>query len=869
MKRDVALKVLLPTFARDPERYARFKREAEVLASLNHPNIATLYGLAEDALIMEFVEGETLPCPLPLDSAIKYAKQIAEALEYAHERGVIHRDLKPANIKVTPDGLVKLLDFGLAKALDNTPAATSSSDAAHSPTLTLGHTMAGQILGTAAYMSPEQIEGRAADRRADIWSFGAVLFEMLAGQRAFEGSTNVETLASVVKLEPDWSALPKDTPSALVNLIRRCLTKDRRQRLQAIGEARIALENPALGDAPPVEAGPPVAKTQPTLWIALAGVFAIAALGLGYVAYRHTAEPAPIVTRFSIPLGEGQTFTSTLHRFVAISPGGTQIAYVANNRLYLRSMGDPEARAISGTDLSGGIYSPVFSPDGKTLAFYAPVDNTVKRVAVSGGAAVTICPLPAQPASITWGPDGILFPQPEGILRVSPNGGKPELVVKIKDNEQVEEPQMLPGGQGVLFTLATGANPGGAAWEKAQGIVQTLKTGVRKTVVEVGSDAHYLPTGHLVYAQAGVLYAIAFDLSRLETSGGPVRIVEGVARVTTGSAQFAFSGTGSLIYLPGPVTGSRAGGARSLVRADRKGNVEPFNLPPAAFNSPRVSRDGKRVAYQIDDGKETSIWIWDLTGATAPRRLTLAGTGTNRYPIWTADGERVAFQSDREGDEGIWWQRADGSGTAERLTKAEKGERHLPESWSPDGQRFSFSNLKGNSGNGGAVWVFSLPDKKATLFAEGPGGRGFAMRSAFSPDGHWVAYSAGDPQTHHIFVKPFPPTANPYQISTGAGDHHPVWSPDGKELFYVLGIRTLAAVTVTTKPSLSFSAPVEAPSGFATATIANPRNFDMLPDGKHFIGMVAAGEAQNGSAAAPQFQVVLNWFEEVRSRAGK
>jgi serine/threonine-protein kinase len=856
--RDTRLDRLVAVKVSKEEFSERFEREARSVAALNHPNICTLHDVGANYLVMEFVEGETLSGPLPLDTALNYSRQIAEAIEAAHEKGIVHRDLKPANIKVTPEGSIKVLDFGLAKALDAELPAAPAQD---SPTLSMAMTRAGMILGTAAYMSPEQAKGRPADRRADIWAFGVVLYEILVGKQIFTGDTAAETLACVLKEPISLDRLPKETPPALRNLLARCLERDVRRRLQAIGEARIILEGPLTAPEAPVP-GPARESGGRTHWIpwALSAVLFLA-LAAGAV-WHFQLSPPPAITRFPLLLGEGQVFTTTGIGSLAISPDGSQMAYVANQRLYLRSMAELEARPISGTDLFGAIRNPVFSPDGKSLAFYALADGTIRRVAVSGGAAVTICTLPNTTLGMSWSEDGIVFMLwGKGIMRVSPNGGQPEPLVIAKSNEQMEGPQMLPGGQAVLFTLTTGDNPTRAAWDKGQVVVQTLKSGARKVVLEGGADARYLPTGHLVYALNGVLFAVPFNVKRLETTGGPVGIVEGISRGGTGVAQFAFSSNGSLIYIPGPVSGAGAG-QNVLGLVDRKGEVEALKVPQATYAFPRVSKDGKRVVYQVDDVKESSIWIYELSGATAPRRLTLAGTGANRDPIWSSDNERVAFQSDREGDLGIWWQRADGNGVAERLTKPDKGVTHIPDSWSPDGQVFSFTEEKNGTS---AVWTYSLRDKKATVFAETPGSR--FDRSVFSPDGHWVAYQLDTQPSSRIYVRPFPATATVYVAPEDVDSHHPVWSPDGKELFYVAGASLFGSVSITTKPSVSFGVPVRAPkSGFTTAVPSSVRTYDILPDGKHFIGVMAAGQTPSGPASAPQIQVVLNWFEDLKQR---
>ena len=847
LDREVAIKVLPDALALDPERLTRFEREAKVLASLNHPHIAQIYGVEERSLVMELVEGETLKGPLPPETALSYAKQIAEALEAAHEKGIIHRDLKPANIMITAAGAVKVLDFGLAKAADSSAA---SGDPASSPTMTMSPTRVGMILGTAAYMSPEQARGKAVDRRADIWAFGAVLHEMLTGKQTFAGETITDVLASVVKEQPALDRLP----GRVRMIVERCLQKDPRQRWQSIGDVRIEIEALLRNPGEMVETEQRTAP-QP-LWTRAIPILATAilasAITAGVAIWKFKPSTAPPVSRFTVALGEGQQFTNSGRPVVAISPDGTQMVYVANRRLYLRPMAEMEARAIPGSEGSRGVTSPVFSPDGRSIAYWDGADTAaLKRIAVTGGAAVTICPA-LNPNGMSWDGSGIVFGQgAQGILRVSENGGNPEVLAAVKGGERAGRPQMLPGGKAVMFTLATGIGE----WDKAKIVMQTLKSGARKTLVEGGSDARYLPTGHLAYFQGGTLLAVPFDPSRLEVTGGPVPLVEGIWRTSTiGVAQFDFSKTGSLIYVPGPSFTS-ANRQYSLAIRDGKGTVEALKLPPADYDYPRVSRDGKRLAYQTDDGKEAIVWIYDLSGANAPRRLTFQGA--NRYPAWSADGERVAFQSDREGDLGIFWQRADGTGTAERLTKPEKGVAHIPDSFSPDGQQLSFTAIQAGKA---AVWTLSLRDRKATLFADSP--TGFADGSVFSPDGRWLAYRAGTPFGGTVFVRPFPVTPGQYQIAAGG---HPVWSRDGKQLILETGPNTAATVNITTGRSFAFSSPTTVPKGLNGAP-GGPSRWDILPDGR-LVGIAAAVQNQTGASAAPQIQVVLNWFEDVKQRA--
>ncbi len=906
LNRDVALKVLPEQFARDPERLARFKREAQLLASLNHPNIAAIYGLEESgdvrALVMELVEGPTLAehlqsvgsgqyvasdfsrtrsgpaeaerhvpigSGLPLTETLAIARQIADALEAAHEKGVMHRDLKPANIALTSTGQVKVLDFGLAKALDADPLA----DASNSPTMSLGATYPGMILGTAAYMSPEQAKGRAADKRSDVWAFGCVLYEMLSGKRAFEGEDISDTLAAVLRAEPDWAALPENVPLAIRTLVQRCLAKDRRQRIADISTAQYVLAEPASLAAP---AGTPAIATTAApprpLWkraiLVAAALVVGAALATGAWWSFRPSTPPPTVTRFSFLLPQGQAALGNNRQFVGMSPDGARMVYMANNRLYLRSIWELEPKAIAGTEVPQGLRSPVFSPDGQSIVFWSGADNTLKRISVSGGAAVTICAAD-NPLGISWSADGIVFGQgPEGVMRVSPNGGTPERLVTVKAGEIAHGPQVLPGGQAVLFTLATGT--AGDRWDKAQIIVQSLKSGERKAVVNGGSDARYLPTGHIVYALGGTLFAVPFDVKRLEVAGGPVPIVEGVQRAatttagtTSGSAQFSFSDTGSLVYVAGPTGVSSAG--RILALADQKGSSESLKLPPGSYDHPRVSPDGKRIAFGTDDGKEAVVWSYDLAGTSSMRRLTFGGK--NRFPIWSADGQRIAFQSDREGDLGIFWQRADGAGTAERLTKAEQGTAHVPESWSPKGDRFLFGVVKGSNFS---LWTFSLQDKKAEGFGDVRSTN--PINAVFSPDSRWVAYYSNETGSHAIYVQPFPATGAKYQLPKADArqlDHHPVWSGDGKQLFYIPALGALAAVSVTTQPSFAFGNPVAVPRRFTARDVSgvtNLRNYDLTPDGKILGSVDSSEQDQSGNPTTTEFRVVLNWFEELKQR---
>ena len=883
LKREVAIKALPEGFARDVDRLARFHREAELLATLNHPNIGAVYGLEQTAdavvgLVLELVLGDTLAeviarGPIPLTEALPIARQIAEAIEAAHEKGMVHRDLKPANIKVTPDGVVKLLDFGLAKAMEpgsgvGNPGATRFAD---SPTLASpAMTVAGMIVGTAAYMSPEQARGKPVDRRADIWAFGCVLFEMLSGKMAFEGGDTVsDAIAAVLGQEPDWTTLPADLPPHVRSVLQRCLQKDPKKRLRDIGDVRLEIDEGAMGAAAPGAATvAPTVRALPggRLAIAAAAIALVAAAAGGAAVWR-LAPPVPAatgpVTRFSFPLPEGQQFSRLGHQSVAVSPDGTQIVYVANGRLYVRAMSALEASEIPGTD--SGAEHPAFSPDGQSVVFSSRRDSTLKRIALTGGAPVTICPAGAV-LGLSWARDGSIFFAQEqgarGVLRVSAEGGTPAVVAEVKGREQAHGPQLLPDGDHVLFTLATGS--GAARWDTAQIVAQSIASGERITLVNGGADGRYLADGHLVYGLAGVLLAVPFDPTRLELAGSPVPILEGVrsSGMLSGSMQFSVSDTGSLVYLPGPVGRLSTGAELAIV--DRKGTVERLKVRPAEYAHPRVSPDGLRVAVGIDDGTVSDIWVYELAGTSAMRRLTFGAH--NRFPVWSSDATRIAFQSDRDGDEGIFAQLADGSGSAERLTTPAPGASHAPESWSPDGARLLFSETRGSDR---ALWWVAWPDRKVGAFG---GVRSSEPTNAvFSPDGRWVAYTTTEGGGRRIYVQPFPDTGAKYELPLSAGNIYPLWSADGKELlsFGATGTdpsNVVSVVSVTTRPGFALSNSTTVPHRLMVVGPSAQRTLDITPTGT-FIGMVRPESATTATPVAPVFQVVLNWFEELRTRA--
>ncbi len=896
LNREVALKTLPEAVASDPDRLARFTREAQTLAALNHPNIGAIYGIEDSppvrALVMELIDGDDLSAliargPLPLDEVLTIARQVAEALEAAHDHGIIHRDLKPANIKVRLDGTVKVLDFGLAKALDQT--AGSSVSAMNSPTLSMHATQAGMILGTAAYMAPEQARGKSVDRRADIWSFGVVVYEMLTGQRAFKGDDVTDTLASVLKDTPAFDALPAFTPPRLRWILERCLERDPRARLRDIGEARVQLAAIARGDADggaawgaslpagQVTAGEVQARVDAAVShtrrqvfvrrvLPLVG-FATLAFVAALVAFSRAATPKdpPAVTRILVRLPQGRVLGASV-RTMALSPSGNELAYLTDTELLIRRFSEFELEPVAVADLGRNLQSPVFSPDGKWIAYYSGAERLVKRVSVQGGAALRVCESLA--LSLDWDASGILVAQGiGGVVRCNPSGGAPEQLAKVEDGETVLGPQILPGGDGLLFTIAKFAREAETRWDQARVVVQSLRTGERKTVLEGGSDARYVSTGHLIYAVGGIVFAAPFDLESRELRGAGVPVVEGVRRGTSGALQLDVSDAGTLSYMPGPTGVDQ--GLRGLAMADRSGTITRLTVPPAAYSHVRVSRDGTRAAIGTDDGKQASVLIYALNRTSTIQRLTLEGK--SRFPVWSPDGRWIAFQSGRDGDVAIFRQRADGTGVAERLTTAAAGEAHVPESWSPDGRLLSFTIGKASAGSAVfALWVLSVADRTTTAFA------GVTSRdpigSVFSPDGKWLAYGTAmdgviTDVNRGVFVQPFPATGAVYPVPRQLVDFHPAWSASGGELVFTASATAgqMVAIGVTTAGGVTFGTPVRFPASVTGDRLSGqPRAWDILPDGR-FIGIVSGTEDATRSSAS-ELRLVLNWFEELKQK---
>ena len=850
--RQVAIKTLPEEFAQDEERLARFECEAKLLASLNHPNIATIHGLEEHEgtrfLVLELVEGDTLADRLkrgaiPVEESLKLALQIAEALEAAHEKGVIHRDLKPANIKVTPDGKIKVLDFGLAKAFAGDGSDVNLSQ---SPTLSMAATQKGIILGTAAYMSPEQASGETTDKRSDIWSFGVVLFEMLTGRQTFDGKTVSHVLADVLRAEPAWNSLPPDLHPRLRLLLERCLEKEAKDRLSGISDARVdiqrVLDDPA-GEL--VQPGGKLARlpTQSKLpWVAN---FVLGALIAGVAVWTLRPAPEPgVVGRFAWDLPETQILENPTRALVALAPDGRQFVYNTTEGLYLRSLDALDAKLIPGADTD--VRNPVFSPDGQWLAYYT--SGKLKKISTRGGAPVTLCDA-AGPVGMSWGVDDvILFAQSDGIMGVSANGGTPELIIEEEEGEFFDGPQLLPGGDSILFSV----NSLDFNWDAAQIVVQSSDTRERTVVWSGGSDARYVETGHLVYAVGDDLFAIPFDLDTLEVRGGPVPVVEGLTRATlTASANYGVGESGSLMYLSAPSTGDR-----SLVWVDRQGREEPLPFDSAPYWWPRVSPDGTHVAVTIIGQEGQDVWIGELARGTLSRLTTTPGV--DNVPLWTPDNERVVFATHREqlGRFSFFWGRADGTGPVEKLLTSEAVGHFKPYGWSPDAMNMVFDYGPPPTLDIGLLEMEGEESWRPLLQTEAN-----EAAPALSPDGTWIAYVSDQTGQPEIYVQRFPDLGDRRLISYGGGTA-PLWSPDGRELFYRNGDQMMA-VRIDREPTFTPGRPVVVFEGQYQAMFgAISRDYDLSPDGQRFLMIRADDE----NAPAPQINIVLNFFEELKER---
>jgi serine/threonine-protein kinase len=875
LKRHVAIKILPASFAADADRLARFQREAEVLASLNHPNIAAIYGLEDadgvKALVMELVEGEDLSQriargAIPIDEALPIAKQIADALEAAHEQGIVHRDLKPANIKLRPDGTVKVLDFGLAK-LAHVGATAGPSDATAAPTITSPAMMTGVgvLLGTAAYMSPEQAKGREADKRSDIWAFGCVLYEMLTGTRPFDGEDVSDTLANVLKIEPDWKALPADIAPPLRTLVQRCLAKDRRLRVADISTALFVMnESMSLVSAALVH--PVTLLPRLPLWRRLvmpAAALIVGGASVGAGVWLFTRPGVPQVTRFSLSrTGSGALTVDPQSRDLTVTPDGSHYVYrgIATNgtgtQLFVRARDHVEVTPL--TALGQVPRAPFSSPDGHWIGF-VEVGNPVMltKVAISGGSALPLCALDGASRGATWGDDdSIIFATAAtstGLQRVSSGGGEPTVLTK-PNRERGESdhlwPQFLPGSHAVLFTIT--ATTGGIG--ASQVAVLDMPTGTVKILVRGASQAYYVPSGHLVYVAAGTLRAAAFDLTRLEVTGTAVPVLSQVVTLPTGTAEFDIARDGTLVYVAG------GAGARTLVWFDRQGRDEAVKGAPADFySSPRLSPDGTRVALDIRD-QQSDVWVFNFAGETLKRVTT--DPGNDLAPVWMPHGDRLVFSSQAGGTAGsLYWQAADGTGKAERLTESRNLQR--PSAVLADSTRVLFSEFRGFETGlvATAADVITLTlekDRRVEPLVQSP----FVDRNGvISPDGRWLAYESDDSRQLQIVVRPYPNVnAQQTQVST-VGGTEPRWAQTSQELFYLAPDGALMSVPWERGPTWRAGIAIKLFNGPRKSDITNNQTYDVSRDGKRFL-MIKEGSGAD--QITPSIEVVQNWTEELK-----
>jgi Tol biopolymer transport system component len=881
LKRTVAIKVLPDALAADAERLARLQREAEVLASLNHPQIAQIYGLekgdpstgsgqATTALVLEYVDGPTLADRLaegaiPIDDALPIARQIAEALEAAHEQGIVHRDLKPANVKLRPDGQAKVLDFGLAKLATRELAPSGPAGLTASPTLTIHATYLGVILGTAAYMSPEQAKGKVVDRRADIWAFGVVLCEMLTGRRMYDGETAAETMARIIERDPDLSGLPSTTPVAVRTVLERCLTKDPRARLQAIGEARIVLDRVIAQPQSLQENAPDVSRDVSSrrrgdvaAWV-LAGVLAITLavlLGL-WAPWRRIAAPA--LVRVNTDIGADASLSTDVGTAAVLSPNGQILAFAARpadrqtSFLYVRRLDQLVAAQIPGTD---DARAPFFSPDGQTIAFFA--GGKLKRVAVVGGSVATIADAPLGRGG-SWAEDGTITFQPNigsgraSLARVPSAGGDP-VPMKPEENGRARFPQALPGGV-VLYTKYSPAGPAGAGEVRIE-----LPDGQRRSLF-TGGYGRYVRSGHLVYLHDNILYAVAFDLERLQPIGQPVPVLEGVmASQAMSGAQFSVSDTGTLAYLAG---GTPALETPAMSWLDASGKVTPLLASGRNWNSPRFSPDGTRIAVEMVEGTNSDIWTYDIKRDSLDR-VTFDARALETEPLWTPDGLRIVF---RKGEgagaaPNLYWERADLTGGVQRLT--ESPFTQTPGSFHPSGKFLAFSQTSNR--NSPDIWILPMEGDEKSGWKPGTPTALIATEAnennpQFSPDGKWLAYISNASGPFEVYVRPFPGAGGPWQISTGGGQA-PEWSKSKPELLYSTINQEIMVAPYRVEGG-GFQRDRPRPWPKARYVLRGPqRSFDLHPDGNRLV--LALAPENQGAVKRDKLILVFNFFDELR-----
>ena len=833
LHREIALKLVHPDFCHHADSLARLRREARALAALNHPNVATLHELAEFGgscgLVMELVGGQTLADildrrRLKIDEALRLAAQIAAALEAAHERGVVHRDLKPANIKVTADGTVKVLDFGLAKG---------NEEAAEAAASTL-MTASGVVLGTAPYMSPEQTRGEEIDRRTDVWAFGCVLYEMLTGRLAFEGGSRTEIVVAILEREPDLSILPSHTPLSIRRLIRRCLQKDRHRRIRDIGDARLELEDAVTSERPSDIATSPVAMHAPwrlQTWLRASALVLVGAAigGLAALAWSRASSRSTSANevRFSMTLPDDERLASTELGSLAIDPDGRAVVYVssrgATTHLMLRTLDGAAARPLQGTF---GALSPFFSPDGEWVGFFA--DGKLKKVKISGGTPIAVCDAPDGLGGSWSSSNTIVFAAATGtaLQQVPADGGSPARVTELdvsRGEFSHRWPEFLPDGDTVLFTVGTVGE-----WDEAEIAAQSLRTGRRTSILKGGTNPRYLASGHLTYAHDGAIWVAAFDADELTVSGSPARALDGVTTSPDGAAQFAVSGAGATVYHPSVPLSSRR-----LVVVDGRAQT-PLAAPPHAYVTPRVSPEGTKVLLGVSD-RADHVWSYDMNAGTLTQ---VTFEAANRSPIWSADGQRVTFASNRNGPFNIFVAPALADGPVERLTTADA--LQLPGSWSPDGELLAYMEQHPNTGRD--IWLRRRNGERIALVNSS------ADESAprFSPDGRWIAYVSNESGPAHVFVRAVNGSGPARKLSTSSGSE-PVWRRDGSAVYFRSDAKLLVAPVGGGAPRVVFEGAAE-PGSFDAA------GYDVI-DGNRLLMITSAA----AGSAPSELRMILNW----------
>ena len=850
--RDVAIKILPDVFTADANRRARFEREARLLAALNHPHIGAIYGFEQregiQGLVLELVEGHTLAerlreGPLPVREAMAIARQIADALDAAHEKGIVHRDLKPSNVTITPDGVVKVLDFGLAKA----GIEESARDVPLSPAVPADDTREGLILGTTAYMSPEQARGRRVDKRSDIWAFGCVLYEMLTGRKAFAGETASDTIAAILERDPDWSALPEATPPTIRRLLQHCLERDPKRRLRDIGDAQRELDDRTHTQ---VSSSKPTRTLRIALWTGsgLVMVGLIVGLGTRFVPRAATNE----VMRFAVTPPDNVQLAFRM----ALSPDGRVLVYAGSAcgsvdlsafRLYKHSFDTLESVPIRGSE---GGYVPFFSPDGTSVGFFA--GNQLKRIPLEGGIATTVLARVGHrcgSGAVWLSDDTIVFASlGQGLMRVPASGGEARPLTAIdRERSEVEHlwPVAVPGERAVLLTVNTGART------TLRVDAVSLQTGQRTTLVE-GNGAHVVPSGHLAFERGGSLWVAPFDTDRLKLTGPPTPVIEGVNVGWFWSPIIAVGAEGSLAYWTGAPPTNQQG---TLVWVDRTGREEPVDVPARAWWWPHISPDGKRLGLHDHDPGNMDAWMYELDHG--PLIRVTYDPFPDGVPLWTPDGARVAFWSRRAGGpSNLYLRSADLSGSDERLTTSPNNQS--PYSWADDGRLLVFHEVSPVTGRD--IGVVSIEgEHRSQLVIRGP----FHEASpAVSPDGHWIAYESNLSGRWEVYVQPFPQLTTRWQVSTDGGEA-PTWGPGGRELFYRRG---KAMMSVTVEPagsSFRYGNSQVLFEGSYAPEDRGARSYAVAPDGQHFL-MMKEQERRGRDRGASQIVVIRNWAEELR-----